>query len=217
MGGSPKPPPMLRHGPVAGPQAERPTVAGSNTEVEQLRNMSNNTLIVAFALFSKDSLRALWLLISGCTENVQEAHSEFLVTQKTRRGCEAWAADMALGHYEPSLVESVAALSDFDLLVEAGLLRFCARSEPFLLSFEEAESIASAAAIFCLHMVGLERTWLLRFSHSPPGAFFALLVPDKQAEALQRLKKHAGVLVRIGGGHGGHTLPTAGAPRPCVA
>ena len=49
-------------------------------------------------------------------------NKEFLITQKTRRGCAHWAIENAQEGYKTYLESIVAALSDTDTLTTAGLL-----------------------------------------------------------------------------------------------
>lgn len=172
----------------AGQEVAQRSVAESNAQVESLRKRCHNVLHVCMTIFSRPSVRALWLMVTRLTRPTQEAHGKALVMQKTKQGCSEWCIDMALGRYCSGLAATFEVFRDEHMLVEAGLLSQCVAGEGFVFSLDIAGPMVEATFEFVLHLVGSEILWCRRYNDMPPGLFMALLSDEHKEVSLRRLE-----------------------------
>lgn len=149
--------------------------------MEALWKTSHDYQHLCYMTLGNHSLHDMWVLLARVVASVKLEHGR-------AAGCEVWSHEMSLKTNTGYLADVLASLVDTDSLTGAGLLTSGSSGMGYQHSDEAAAKVAQVVWAFVLSRIPSEVVWVRRYSHAPPGRFFALLRDSTREEALHELQ-----------------------------
>lgn len=166
---------------VAGPEPSHASVRSvrwSNDQLSKLRSACGTNFHLATTIMAMAENKAVMTGVAAITLPLEELHDKAITMCKTRAGVKEWRCSVARGGVD-HVLDMVAALSDFDMLLQAGLVSYEEGSGSCVLSDDAALRVAASLVDFLRDMIYSEVVFVRNYAEDLPNCFVSLVDADE--------------------------------------
>lgn len=162
---------------ASAPPARRQVKTGSG-DLEGLRSKCENSMHLCTEVLSSRPSRGILIAMANVVAPVEQQHSVDITIMKTQMGRSQWNIDMACGRCGSYLVETLAAWTAPEVLVDMGIVSGGGGDDEMLLDPMTASEVLSSVFGFWRHLVALEYCLVSFHTAQMPFMAFSQLSSD---------------------------------------